>query len=118
MSKDSIDLAAYFEIVADLEANLEDHKIMLVRENDDYNTIDAFRIMDEAGKGVVTKNILFQFMMDNFSSFQVTNPEVELFIRRFDQSKLTHQARNILQVFCAQCCKKLGPRRADPPGPS
>lgn len=69
MTKNKIDLIAYFEIVADLEANLEDHKIMLVRENPDYNTIDAFRLMDEAGSGEISKNILHQFILENFNSF-------------------------------------------------
>lgn len=85
MTKNKIDLAAYFEIVADIEANLEDQKIMLVREHEDFNTIDMFRIMDQSGIGVVSKEILHHFMIENLTLFQVTNPEIDLFLRRFDK---------------------------------
>lgn len=50
-----MNLQTFFQFLSQIEENIEDHKVALVRQNEDFNTIDAFRLMDSAGQGVVSK---------------------------------------------------------------
>ena len=55
----------FFEMIADLENNLEMHKQKLINENEEFNTVDAFRLVDEDGEGVVNFNSIERFLNDS-----------------------------------------------------
>jgi hypothetical protein len=57
-----------FETVARLENLIEAHKLLLVNSCPDYNTIDAFRLIDEAGQGKVTQSQIADFVQNNFGA--------------------------------------------------
>jgi hypothetical protein len=44
---------------------VELHKQRLVNEAPDYNTIDAFRLIDLTGQGAVTQSEIIDFLYDN-----------------------------------------------------
>lgn len=62
-----VDLTIYFSYISQLEDNLENHKKNLVIDCPEYNSIDAFRLMDEPGQGVVNGPFLQHFIETNFS---------------------------------------------------
>ena len=45
----------FLQITSDLEYELEIHKQKMVNEGEDYNTIDAFRLIDLSGQGAVNQ---------------------------------------------------------------
>jgi len=51
-----------FENMATLENLLETQKQKLVSQGKDYNTIDAFRLIDDDGKGKVEFQDLYEFI--------------------------------------------------------
>jgi len=63
--KNPINIKIFFETVAELENNLEMHKQNMVNQNEDFNTIDAFRLIDQEGEGVVSLNDLEDFVVNS-----------------------------------------------------
>lgn len=48
-----IDLKFMLQQTGDLENEIEKQKQKLIGEGAEYNTIDAFRFIDQSGKGIV-----------------------------------------------------------------
>lgn len=68
---------------------VESLKQRLVEEGQDYNTIDAFRLMDSDGNGQVTKQEIQDFIRSNFGGADpdLNDPiKLDLFIMRFDKN--------------------------------
>jgi hypothetical protein len=74
-----------FENVAALEALIEAHKNKLVNECPEFNTIDAFRLIDEAGQGNVNLQEIGDFISQNFVDFEFDEDDLNLLIQRFDK---------------------------------
>lgn len=53
----------------------------------EYNTIDAFRLMDEQGQGVVSSQCIAEFIAANFHHIQCSKKELNLLIKRFDKNE-------------------------------
>ena len=53
--------------IGDLEYEIEMHKHKLVHECEDFNTIDAFRLIDYNGNGSVTADELTKFISENLT---------------------------------------------------
>jgi Ca2+-binding EF-hand superfamily protein len=69
-----------------LENEIEVNKQRLVNESADYNTIDAFRLIDVHGQGSVSQNEIIDFLYDNVgNSLTFTQADLDLFMMRFDK---------------------------------
>ena len=44
---------------------MEQHRDRLVNESPEYNTIDAFRLIDLQGQGAVSQDEIIEFLYDN-----------------------------------------------------
>lgn len=74
--------------IAELENLVENHKQKLVNECKDYNTIDAFRLIDESGQGNVDQQDVINFLTQNFGDeMEITQEDLYLFIQRFDKAE-------------------------------
>lgn len=85
-----------------LEHNLENHKQAMVIECPEYNTIDAFRLMDEQGQGVVSAQFINEFISANFQHIEYSAKQLDLFMKRFDKNE-----RN--QIKYSQFCSAFAP---------
>ena len=61
----NLQIIEFLQFVGELEIELEQHKKKLVNDAIDYNTIDAFRMIDQQGVGAVTFGDLIQFLSEN-----------------------------------------------------
>ena len=62
-----MDIIDVFKIINDLEYSIEKHKHKLVHGCEEFNMIDAFRLIDYNGSGAVTPEELTKFIIDNLS---------------------------------------------------
>ena len=99
--KNPINIKIFFETVAELENNLEMHKQNMVNQNEDFNTIDAFRLIDQEGEGVVSLNDLEDFVVNSLG-IRYKQSDLTLFIKRFDKND-----RN--QIKYSQFCNAFAP---------
>jgi Ca2+-binding EF-hand superfamily protein len=81
----NIDIVQFLQITSELEYELELHKQRLVNEGQDYNTIDAFRLIDLSGQGAVNQQEIFDFLLGNFVNYKFSQHELDLFMIRFDK---------------------------------
>jgi Ca2+-binding EF-hand superfamily protein len=87
MNQKMIDLKFMLQQTGELETEIEKYKQNLIGDGAEYNTIDAFRFIDQSGKGVVDHNEIVQFLSAHFGqSLQFTDDDVGLFIQRFDKN--------------------------------
>ena len=91
------------QITSELEYELETHKQKLVNEGEDYNTIDAFRLIDLSGQGAVNQQEIFDFLLRNFANYKFTQHELDLFMIRFDKyDKQKIKYSEFCQAFAPQ----------------
>lgn len=57
-----LSLKFVLQSMGELEGEIENMKQKIVAEREEYNTIDAFRFMDENGDGAVTPDELVNFL--------------------------------------------------------
>lgn len=57
-----LSLKVVLQSMGELEGELENMKQKIVAEREEYNTIDAFRFIDEDGNGAVTPDELVNFL--------------------------------------------------------
>jgi len=84
----SIEIVDVLANIGELEKEIETHKKRLVNEGgQDYNTIDAFRLIDLQGQGAVSFKELKDFLAENLSKYGVefTEDDLALFMLRFDK---------------------------------
>ena len=89
------------QVIGECEKEIEDHKKRLVMEGgQDYNTIDAFRLIDKQGQGSVNYQELYQFLSNNLIQYGVefSEDDLALFMLRFDK----HERQRIkYSEFCS-----------------
>ena len=66
MKQKLIDVKFMLRKTGELEELIEKEKQKLIGEGAEYNTIDAFRFIDQSGKGVVDYHEIIQFISANF----------------------------------------------------
>jgi len=74
--------------VGEIELELEMHKQKLANECKEYNTIDAFRLIDQRGQGAVTQQEIIEFINMNFvrqGKLEYEMYDMDLFMLRFDK---------------------------------
>jgi len=71
-----------------MESELEGHKSKLVVEGEDFNTIDAFRLIDKNGNGAVSKNEIIDFLAKEVrDEIPFSADEINMFFVRFDKNE-------------------------------
>lgn len=74
--------------IGEIELDMEIHKQKLVTECQEYNTIDAFRLIDQDGQGAVSQDEILLFLDNNFGDqIEYDYNEIELFMIRFDKQE-------------------------------
>ena len=74
--------------MGEIELDMEIHKQKLVTECQEYNTIDAFRLIDQDGQGAVSQDEILLFLDNNFGDqIEYDYAEIELFMIRFDKQE-------------------------------
>ena len=77
------ELAKIFKDTIFLERELESAKIELTLKPD-YNLLDAFRMLDNSGKGHITPTSLLESLWKLHKLDDITQDDVFLFFRRYD----------------------------------
>lgn len=66
---------------------MENLKQKLVLECEDFNTIDAFRFIDQEGNGAVTPQEIIRFLNNEYgNTIQFDINDLNLFVQRFDKN--------------------------------
>ena len=80
-SQKVLTLKLVLQSMGELEAEIENMKSKIVAEGEDYNTIDAFRFIDQNGNGAVTRDEIVNFLGVAYgSNLQFSNRELDLFV--------------------------------------
>ena len=67
--------------------NLETLRQRLVRECPDFNTVDAFRLLDDQGSGEVSTKQLRKALSNEIKVSNYSEEKLALFFGRFDKGK-------------------------------
>lgn len=75
-----------FVLISEHELEIEKLRQRLVRECPEFNTVDAFRLLDADGTGEVSKEQLMQTLAQDIGA-EYTEAEIDLFFWHFDKEQ-------------------------------
>lgn len=93
---DEEELVRVFREQFKLEKEIEDAKIILIRNHPDFNLMDAFQLFDSKAKGYITADEIFITLQD-MRCRGLSIEDVYLFVSRFDSDA---DGRLLYSDFC------------------